>query len=280
MRWFRLARPKHCVKNLLLLLPVVFGRSLFDIDKLRAVGVGFAAFCLLSSAVYVFNDIMDAPTDRLSEDKKLRPVASGEISAGAAGIFSLLLALGAFCLDLLLGVGGWPFLAAYAAVNALYSAGLKNYPILDVAILSAGFVLRVLYGAAATGIEVSRWLVLTVVAFSLFMGLGKRRQEYAANGPRKSLAAYGSAFLDKNMYMCVTLGNAFYALWAIDRASKGSSAIVWTAPLVILICMRYSLDIESGASGDPVEVFFGDKWLIAAAIVYVAAVGAIIYMVE
>ena len=177
--YLRLLRPKHYVKNVLVLLPLFFSGRFFERMPLCVGLLGFAAFCLLSSLVYIVNDLRDAPADRLHPTKCRRPIASGAV--GVSSALALAAALGAAVL--LLGIlarfpaGSWLCMGVYLLVNLGYSFGLKNVPILDVALLVSGFLLRVLFGASVTGITISNWLYLTVVSISFYLALGKRRGE-------------------------------------------------------------------------------------------------------
>lgn len=157
-------------------------------------------------------------------------------------------------------------------LNILYSFWLKHIPILDVVILASGFLIRVLYGSNITNIQISNWLYLTILVFSFYMGLGKRRNEYKKMGTngRKVLEFYNESFLNNNMYMCMALGIVFYSLWCIDvnKASTGIFNIIWTVPIVLIICMKYSLNIENESHGDPVDVILGDKILLLLGVIY------------
>jgi 4-hydroxybenzoate polyprenyltransferase len=179
----------------------------------------------------------------------------------------------------------WLYLTAYLLLNAAYSLRLKHVAILDVAILATGFLLRLAYGAALTGIAVSGWLFLTVLAMSFYMGLGKRRGELARQkDTRRVLASYNRGFLDKSMNICLTLAVAFYALWAAESgrpAAGGPSradGMLWTVPLVMLICLKYSLDVEGDSDGDPVEVVIRDKALCGLALLLAAVIFLLLYM--
>lgn len=281
----RLMRPQHYLKNMLVLLPLFFSGNLLQGAEAGRGALGFAAFCLLSSAVYVFNDLRDAPLDRLHPVKRKRPVAAGTVSPGAAwALLGALLILTLLTAALAGSFSGpaWLALAAYLALNAAYSCGLKAVPIVDVAILVAGFLLRVLYGGAVIGVPVSNWLYLTVTALSFYLGLGKRRNELELDGEKKRavLQHYTAAYLDKNMHMFLPLSIAFYALWCVDpvtMAMHRTSALIWTVPLMILICMKYSYNVERAAYGDPVEVVLRDPALIAMLAVYAVIVFLLIY---
>lgn len=289
--YFKLLRIKHYSKNVLLLLPLVFGRALSDTALLWRIVLGFVAFCLLSSAVYIFNDSLDVEKDRRHPTKKNRPIASGAVSIPVARVISTVLLVASLAVNAFASRGAllpWVFLALYAVLNAGYSLRFKDVPLVDVTILMSGFLLRLLYGSALVDIKISEWLYLTVVSLSFFMGLGKRRNELIAHESgdvagetRAVLSRYTTSFLDKSMYMCLMLSVVFYALWCVDASTTGmisGNYLLWTVPLVLLICMKYSMTIEGKSDGDPVEVLFGDKWLMAMVGLLGAAILAILYL--
>lgn len=285
----RLMRPKHYLKNLLIFVSITFDRNLFHSSILLRALLGFAAFCLLTSAVYVFNDIRDVEADRRHEIKRSRPIASGAVSVPAAwGLLSVLLAA-ALAIQLTafgLRSNSLFFMLAYFAVNLGYSLGLKHVPFLDIVLLVMGFVLRVVYGAAIVGSRTSAWVYLTVFALSFYLGLGKRRNELVklpggGENTRKVLQYYSYEFLDKFMYLCLTLAVTFYALWSADgevAAKYGTDKLIWTVPLVIIILMKYSADIESNSYGDPVDVITHDKVLLALGVLFGLVMIALIYL--
>ena len=280
--YIRLLRPKHSVKNILVLLPLFFSRHFFERAPLRSGLLGFAAFCLLSSLVYIINDLRDAPADRLHPTKRNRPIACGAVSVPAAlalagGLAALVIAIGIFARFPTLG---WIDLTVYLLVNLGYSFGLKNVPVLDVALLVSGFLLRVLFGATVTGIAISNWLYLTVVAVSFYLALGKRRGELRrrTDGTRKVLRYYNDEFLSRNMSICLTLAVVFYSLWAADAANAGTH-LIWTVPLVLCLCLKYSLTVDGDSDGDPVEVIYQDKVLLALIAVFSAVTLALLYLV-
>ena len=281
----RLMRPKHYIKNVLIFVSITFDRNLFNIEVLSRALLGFAAFCLLSSAVYVINDIRDMEADRLHEVKRNRPIASGAVPIPAAWALAAALLLAALAIQLTaFGCEGssLPLLLAYFAVNMGYSLGLKHVPFLDIVLLVMGFVLRVVYGAAIVGSSTSAWVYLTVFSLSFYLGLGKRRNELVRSrgGTRKVLQYYSYEFLDKFMYLCLTLAVTFYALWSADSeitAKYGTDKLIWTVPLVIIILMKYSADIESNSYGDPVDVVIHDKVLLGLAVLFGLVMVALLY---
>ena len=273
-----LMRPWHVLKNVLVLMPAFFG------GRILAAGMpllGFVSMSLASSAVYALNDVHDAPRDRLHPEKRSRPVASGEVSPAQAAL------LAAVCLALSvalpLGFGApllslWPLLA-YVAANLAYSLlGFKDIPIVDVTIVALGFVLRVIYGGLLAGVEVSSWLLLTVMMASYYMALGKRRNELrdTREQTRAVLTRYTYDFLDRQMYLFLTLTVAFYSLWSVDAHTAPHAVL--TVPVVILLLMRYSLVVEGESGGDPIEVILHDRMLLVLAALYAVLMLGLIYL--
>lgn len=268
--YIKLARPHHWMKNALVLLPLMCSGQLMEWTRFWSGLWGFLAFSLLASGIYVINDIRDREKDRLSSTKCHRPIASGKIGVPQAVCYCVVLLLMAVVCGYLASgfrLPCWAALLAYFLLNLGYSFGLKNVPLVDIAILVSGFLLRMVYGGAVTEIVLSKWLCLTIIAISFFMGLGKRRGELIGQTSRRSvLKYYSESFLDKNLYMCVALAVMFYSLWTVDEMTVsrvGSDNLVWTVPLVILICLKYSMNVEGESDGDPVEVLVHDKILLA-----------------
>lgn len=269
-QFLKLIRVKHWVKNLLVLFPFIFSGQLSTWGE--AV-VAFFAFSLAASGIYVVNDLCDIDADRAHPTKRDRPLASGAISKRGGVVAAVTLLVSSFAATLFAAaepVVATAYLLLYVLLNVAYSLRLKHIPIVDVAIVAAGFLLRVLYGGAFCDIWISPWLFLTVLAFALYFALGKRRGELKKVGSssRLSLAGYNQAFLDKMMYVFLACGLMYYSLWTIARAGDSSSVMLLLGvPLAMIVCMRYSLIVESDVSdGDPVGVVFSDKlllWLIA-----------------
>ena len=275
-----LLRPKHWVKNGLILLPFIFSGNLFQPDKLVETLLAIVIFSLAASLIYIINDLCDIKKDRLHSTKKHRPLASGVVTVPQA----VYLAIGALAASIIMGhlinlsPLAWLYLGAYLIINIAYSFGLKNIPIIDIAILSAGFVLRVLFGAEAIDVTISSWLYLSVLAGALYLSLGKRRGELRTNGTktRKVNEYYSLEFLDKNMYVCMSLLLVFYSLWAIDPSRESGTRL--TIPLLILVFMSYSLAVEkNSSSGDPVDVLSANRILIVFIAIYIIATVGIVY---
>lgn len=276
--FIKLLRVKHYIKNLLIFIPMFFGSMIFDKDKLVRGMLGFIAFCMVSSAVYILNDLKDIEKDRMHPTKKNRPLASGKVKPQQG----IILMIGCLSITYIISVylkniNALGLLVLYFVLNIAYSMGLKNKPIIDIVILASGFVIRIFYGGAITHVEISKWLYLVVTVGSLYMGLGKRRNELKKQTEtREVLKYYNVAFLDKNMYVCVALTNVFYALWTLEMPN---SRISWTIPIFIVLLMCYSLDIEGESDGDPVEVILHDKILVSIILVYAICIFILLYLV-
>lgn len=291
--YLKLMRVKHYFKNILIFLPLIFSGDLFNITKISVCLIGYIAFSLIASFVYIVNDIRDIENDRKHPVKKNRPLASGKISKKQGIIFAIVLIGIAYMINAIpvllkmLSINNFVvsvlFMTLYIIINIAYSFGLKKQPIIDVVILVLGFLIRILYGSTITNIEVSNLLYLTVIAGSFYMGFGKRRNEIIKQGDtsREVLKRYNKEFLDKNMYVCLTLSIVFYALWCVDAntiARMGNNLMAWTVPIVMIILMKYSLNVEGDSFGDPVDVLFKDKVLMFMVVLYAIIVFSIMYI--
>lgn len=277
-------RVHHYLKNLLVFAALACSGQFFDPKKLAGGILAFLSFCMISSVVYIANDIKDKDKDKKHPTKCTRPIASGAVSVKSAlGLASVLFVIAAVCCTLCFNVWACLCLALYLVLNLAYSFGLKNVPIVDISILVAGFLIRILYGALVTEITISNWLYLTVIALSFYFALGKRRGEMklTSEQTRTVLRAYPVSFLDKNMGMCLTLANVFYALWSMDEKTRefyNNDHLIFTVPIVLLITMKYSINVEGDSDGDPVEVLLRDKALLALCVLYLAVMFVILYL--
>lgn len=284
--YVKLMRPKHYLKNFLIFVPLMFSGNIFKLEMLIKIILAFISFSLAASVIYIINDIQDKEKDKLHEKKKHRPIASGKISVKNAVIFSIILMTISVIFNFL-AIGkviniSYIYVIIYIIINIMYSLGLKNVPIIDVAILVSGFLIRVLYGASVIDITVSNWLYLTVMSLSFYLGLGKRRNEYIKQGSksRKVLKYYTKEFLDKNMYIFLAISIVFYTMWTVDPTiiNRTNNLMIWTVPLMMLLCMKYSMDVESDSYGDPVDVITSDKMLLILGIIYCLIVTILIYI--
>lgn len=279
-----LMRMHHYMKNLLIFAALSCSGQLFCAEKFTAALIGFAAFCMLSSVIYIINDICDQEKDRLHPTKCNRPIASGRVSERNAWVLvAVLLLIAVLCNFGVFHITSSILLVLYFVLNLAYSFGLKNIPLADVSILVSGFLIRVIFGGIITEIVISNWLQLTVIALAFYFSLGKRRNELKrgnlSSDTRKVLQYYSVDFLDKNMYMCLTLANVFYALWCMDADTSlhYGTNLVFTVPIVLLIMMKYSMHVEGDSDGDPVEVLMHDRGLLVLCLLYFFAMFMILY---
>jgi 4-hydroxybenzoate polyprenyltransferase len=279
--FIELLRPQQWVKNAFVLVGLVFGRAWQDPALLASALGATAAFCLASGAVYAFNDARDAPADRDHPDKRARPVARGAVMPAEA------LVLGAVAAAAGLGIAvatGWKvaaFVAAYLALNALYTLGLKRLPVLDVVAIAAGFMLRLLAGTWGIGIEPSHWLLVCGFLLTLFLGFAKRRAELerlagGAGQHRPVLAAYTPGFLDGAIMLCSAAMVAAYAWYTLAEETvriHGTERLVLTVPWVLLGTARYLFRLRfRGGGGDPAIELLRDPLLALAVAGWVATV--------
>ena len=286
LNYIKLMRVKHYIKNCLIFLPLIFSLNFTNFNMDINVVVGFLAFSLMCSIVYIINDIQDVEKDRNHPEKCKRPIASGKVSVKEAYILAavLMVIVAGIVIISKMNYASIGVLIGYLLLNIAYTKKLKNIPMVDVIVLVASFVARIIYGAVLINVEVSNWLYLTVISFSFYLSLGKRRNELQKSestgvNVREVLKYYNKDFLDKNMYLCLALTIAFYSLWCVDPVNImkfGTNYLVFTVPLVMIICMKYSLIIEGDSYGDPVEVLLSDKILLGLVLLYVLVMGVLI----
>jgi 4-hydroxybenzoate polyprenyltransferase len=287
--YLQLMRPGQWTKNLFLFAGLVFGRLLGDWRSVLVVVLAFFGFCLLSSAVYVFNDIHDRKEDRLHPTKKTRPVASGQVSVPAATAFAaVLLALGlsgAFLLD-----GGFLAIAVlYVLLQMAYTLWLKHATVLDVIALGLGFVLRAVAGAVVLHVAISPWLVVCTFTLCLFLGFSKRRCELnslaetpgsGAARHRRTLAEYTPELLNHMTTLTAGIAVVSFMLYAMDKRTLdvfGTNYLLYTLPMVVYAIFRFALLVEHGRVDGPTAVVLRDRPFQAAIVLWGIAVLAIIY---
>ncbi len=279
-------RPTQWPKNFFVLAPLVFAGKLFDPAALGRSALAFAVFCAASSAVYLANDIRDREADRRHPLKRHRPLAAGTLTVAAAVGAALLLAA-------LAGVGAWELggrfalvLAIYFGLNVCYTLGLKDVVILDVLLVSFGFVLRVLAGGAAIEVEISRWLTLCTIFVALFLVLSKRRHEItlltaAAAQQRQVLAHYNATFLDQMINVVTASAVVSYALYAVAPGTEqpyDNHLMIYTLPLVLFGIFRYLfLVYQATDARNPTEALLSDPPFLVNLVLWAAAVTWIVY---
>jgi 4-hydroxybenzoate polyprenyltransferase len=277
-------RPRQWAKNVFVFAALVFAGRLADPAAVLRVCGAFSVFCVLSSAVYLINDVRDRESDRRHPHKRSRPIAAGELGPGTASAASAVLAAFALLAAFRLSEGLGRVAAAYLVLNLAYSFGLKRIVILDVMMVACGFLLRALAGALVLDVEISRWLVLCTGLLALFLGFVKRRQEIAAtNGEtatRASLREYSLPFLDQMIAIVTGATVVAYSLYAFspEVAQKlGTRNLGLTIPFVLFGIFRYLYLVhQRGVGENPTTVVLTDPPLIVdVALWAVAVVGAL-----
>jgi 4-hydroxybenzoate polyprenyltransferase len=291
----QLIRPVQWSKNLILFTAVLFSPARVVAANpivLLRVTQGFFAFCMLSASVYALNDLLDLEADRNHPKKKNRPLPSGKVSPSGAAAISAAFALAgitwAFLLDYYFG---W-IAVAYLIANLGYSLGMKRVVILDVLLLSLGFVFRAVGGVALIrlmipGVYVSYWLILCAFLLSLFLALAKRRHEIALLGSeaskhRASLADYNLAFIDQMISILTAATLVSYSLYTISDdtlAHYGTRNLFWTLPFVVYGLFRYLyLIYRRGEGGDPSSLLIHDKPTLANVALWGCVTACIVYL--
>lgn len=270
---FKLLRPHQWIKNGFVLVGLAFSHRWDEPGLALRVLLLTAAFCAVSSAVYALNDVFDREADRVHPDKRDRPVASGAISVGTALAWSVVLASGGVAAAWTVSPASGALVCAYIAINIGYSSGLKHVAILDVFLIAAGFMLRILAGTVGVEIEPSRWLLGCGLMLTLFLGFAKRRAELMAlNGgdaaaQRRSLAGYTAPLLDRLISISAAGAATGYALYALDHetiAIHGTNKLIWTLPFVLYGIFRYLYALHHrGAGADPAREVLHDPHLVA-----------------
>jgi 4-hydroxybenzoate polyprenyltransferase len=265
-------RPHQWVKNLFIFTGLIFGHAWHDTHLVLLVVLAAIAFSLLSSGVYIMNDIADVESDRAHPRKRNRPLAAGEIAVMAAAMAAVVLIVIAFGIGWYVGPTVTALLFAYLLINGGYSAGLKHVPILDVFLIAAGFMLRILVGTAGVGIAPSQWLLLCGLMVTLFLGFAKRRAELLVaveqgSRTRKVLVQYDAPLLDVMIAITATSTVITYGLYTVNTETiriHGTPYLIYTLPFVLYGIMRYIFRLHHHRRGeDPARELFTDPHLIA-----------------
>jgi 4-hydroxybenzoate polyprenyltransferase len=279
-------RPRQWTKNGFVFFGLIFDKQLFMLEPFLRTLAGFFLFCLISSAVYLFNDIADVEADRNHPEKKFRPIASGKLPVRVAVIVALLLTFIAMPLGYLLSPIFALILSSYLIINLLYSRWLKHVSILDVLIVSSGFVLRVGAGVELITVErFSPWLYMITVLFSLYIGLGKRRAEMnllaqGASAHRKVFEGYTLPLLDQYITIVSGMTIVAYSLYTFSAPNLPENhTMMLTIPFVVYGIFRYLQLIQTGhAAGSPDEVALKDRPLQITVLLWGLTVIAIFYL--
>jgi decaprenyl-phosphate phosphoribosyltransferase len=275
----RAVRPRQWVKNLLVFAAPLASGQVLDADVLGPTVLAFALFCLAAGGVYLVNDVRDVAEDRRHPRKRTRPVAAGTVPVPLALVTGVVLLAGSLAGALLLtrpALAG--VLGAYVAISLAYSFWLKDQPVIDLAAVASGFLLRGVAGGAAAGIALSQWFLLVAAFGALFMVAGKRYAEAEALGDagetRRSLRGYSPSYLRFVWSLSAGVACTAYSLWAFEMV-EATPGFPWQtlsiAPFVLAL-LRYAVDVDRGSAGAPEEIVLGDRGLLVLGVVWVATV--------
>ena len=277
-------RPRQWLKNVLVFAAPLAAGSIFELDVLLPSILAFVVFCLMSSATYLINDIRDIEADRAHPTKCRRPIAAGELSIGLAVGASIVLALVSLGIALTVSLSLFGIVGAYAIFTLSYSLFLKHEPVIELAVLAMGFLLRAIAGGAAADLPISPWFLIVAAFGSLFMAAGKRFSELqSANDAlptdptprRRSLGGYTSTYLRFVWGVAAAVTITAYCLWAFE-VSQPDSALPWSQwsvlPFVLAI-LRYAVDIDRAAAEAPEDVVLRDRALQALGLIWLVLFG-------
>ena len=273
-------RTQQWVKNLLVLAPPFFGDVLFSsLDFVLMMAQAFIAFSLVSSTVYIINDIFDKPEDIAHPTKKFRPIASDTLDNRSAIILACLTFFISIALSLSFEKSFIFFLMLYLFLNIAYSVFLQYVVFVDAVSIAVGFLLRVEAGGAASSVSVSSWLIIMTVILSLLLAFGKRRFELGSQQDgkkfREVLAQYKSMHLDRILMLLGIAAIVSYSLYSLGRGGWG---FLITIPFVCLGVIRYLYLVKTLRMGDPTESFFNDKWLLVSVLIWFLITFFIVYI--
>lgn len=273
IEFWRLLRPRQWVKSSFVFTGLLFANAWHDPSMVHRVLLTAVCFSLAASSVYVINDLLDRQQDLNHPRKKLRPLAAGTVSVPTAVAILTVLMIASLVLGFLVSRQVLTIILIYVIINIAYSVGLKHVVILDVFIIAAGFMLRILAGTTGVGIAPSQWLLLCGVMMALFLGFAKRRAELYAvtgNGPlhRKVLDHYQPVLLDNMIVItasCVILTYSLYTMSPATIQFHNTESLIYTVPFVIYGIFRYIYSLHTrSAGGDPALQIFRDPHLLAA----------------
>ncbi len=281
----RAMRPRQWLKNVLVVTAPLAAGRLLETQVLIGSAIAFVAFCLVSASVYLVNDVRDVEEDRLHPKKRFRPIASGELDPRAALVLATLtavLGLGlGFATSLPLGIT----LVVYVGLQLLYSAFLKHLPVVDLAMVSSGFLLRAIAGGVASEIALTQWFLLVAAFGSFFMVAGKRYSELKAlgsgAGTRRSLTRYSESYLRFAWMLSAVMVLISYSLWAFQNPGGGAFGIPWTAISIApftLGLLQYALEVDAGSAGAPEDVVLHDRVLQGLGLIWLVVISIAVFV--
>lgn len=284
-------RPRQWVKNVLVLAAPFAAGRLLDLTVLPDVALAFVAFSLAASGVYLINDTKDVEADRAHPKKRYRPIAAGIVPPTLAVVTGIVLFAAAIAVSFVADPDLALVTAIYVVVQLAYCLWLKHEPVIDICIVSSGFLMRAIAGGAAAGLYLSPWFLLTMAFGSLFMAAGKRYAEMRLSERtgakiRKSLERYSASYLRFVWSLSATVLIMAYGLWAFGigvtavpgrlPSAPSTWAIVSVVPFVIAV-LRYAVDVDGGNGGEPEEIVLGDRVLQVLGLIWVVLMGLAVY---
>ncbi|WNG87329.1 decaprenyl-phosphate phosphoribosyltransferase [Mycobacterium sp. ITM-2016-00317] len=287
-------RPRQWVKNVLVFAaPIAALADASFVDRMRDdwpalllnVAVAFVVFSLAASSVYLVNDARDVEADRAHPTKRFRPIAAGVVSQPLAYVLAVVLGVLSLAISWVVVTPNLALvMAVYIAVQLAYCFGLKHQAVIDICIVSSGFLIRAIAGGVAAGVPLSQWFLLTMAFGSLFMAAGKRYAELqlaerTGAKIRKSLESYTSSYLRFVWTLSATALVLCYGLWAFERDATGGTSwfVVSMIPFTIAI-LRYAVDVDGGLAGEPEEIALKDRVLQLMALAWIGTVGAAVIL--
>lgn len=287
MKYIKLLRPKHWVKNAFLFIPLFFAGEIFNTAKLLHLLIGFIAFSLIASSIYIINDYKDIEADKQHPVKCKRPLASGAISKSTALLLFALCVLGGAGIATFLGVKFAFVLGIYFVLNLLYCFGLKNISILDIMILSTGFVLRVKSGGVAADVAMSEWLMIMIFLLALFMAIAKRRDDIlikldSGKEMRKAVSGYNMDFLNVMLALVSAVIIVCYLMYTISPETQArfhTYRLYYTTLFVIGGLLRYlQVTYVENNTGSPTKILYKDRFIQLTILLWVLSFYVLIYL--
>jgi 4-hydroxybenzoate polyprenyltransferase len=297
--YLRLMRPEQWVKNVFVIVPLIFSKNLFNVSLFSGSLLTFLSFCLAASSIYVINDIADRDLDRVHPMKKNRPIAAGTVTIVEGWTVATILICASFFI-LFLGsvhITAVIPIVLYVVMNLLYSFRLKQIVLIDVFVIAAGFILRIIAGGYAIHVKISSWLIMTTLFISIFLGIAKRRSEFvhvnhdSGQDPSKSghstrgvLEAYDLSLIDQILSISAASVIIAYALYTVsERTVKafGTEALIFTTVFVVYGIFRYLYLIHKMGLGEsPTNALLTDKPMVINLVLFITSLLAIIYKHE
>jgi decaprenyl-phosphate phosphoribosyltransferase len=280
-------RPRQWVKNILVLAAPVAAGAVGDADVIARTAIAFVVFSMAASCIYLVNDALDVEADRAHPTKRYRPIAAGVVPRSLAFVLAVVLGVGALALSFLANWNLAVVIAVYIAIQLGYCFGLKHQAVIDVCIVSSGFLLRAIAGGVAAELPkgLSQWFLLVMAFGSLFMAAGKRYAELqlaerTGAKIRKSLEYYTTTYLRFVWTLSATAVVLCYGLWAFSRDhDENVFYAVSMVPFTVAI-LRYAVDVDGGQAGEPEEIALGDRVLQCLAVAWLVCVGVAVYLVS